>query len=174
MKFWMKSHFWEKHYIEEEDVETHLELNKTNNVHTFRLERRIFQKHRDRKVTILVLFYEDFIHNFVETTYRMFEFMREGLGNAMPSPIVATTCAVKNHQSERAAHRKRLYYNPYHDQHGGVVKLGVVKEFCMLVEDYWYEEKWGPCEAALLQSYRGLDIYKNEQLRHISTCTNQA
>jgi len=155
VNFWNGPRFWETYKKVENDGVT-----------SFEYERRLFD---DRNTTfpVLVLFYEDFVHNFAETSLRMFSFLKEKtLGQSMPSAEIAVACAVTNMQTEAAVkrHHSLSQSNPYLDPLGGIVKHSMVKAFCKHSKDFWYEEKWGNCLEASLQSSRDLPIFKVSKL----------
>jgi hypothetical protein len=110
----------------------------------------------NRSIPILVLFYEDFVHNLGETSLRMFSFLKQKLGNAMPSIDTSVLCALQDQKHATKEQRKHdIVYNPYKDPNGKLANNTLFAEkFCALVEGYWYNEKWGDCKSALLQIER--------------------
>ena len=165
MKFWMGSYYWWPN-----NTAVHKET--SNGVTSFTLNRGIFGASTNRTVPIVVLFYEDFIRNFEESSRRMFGFMKERLGGTIPTVENSVICAVRNHQEELVSHRhnKHKDYNTYHDKKGlGATQM--VQRFCKNAEPYWYEEMWGNCESAIAQSLRGIPIVAPPQLPH-GKCTS--
>lgn len=142
MKFWLEEKYWEN--LEEE----------TNQygVTSFQIERKIFGGVlKDQPVPVLVVFFEDFVRNFEETSNRVLSFLKIYHNEAVPDPEVATICALEKKQLEASAKRSNHEkFNPYLKP-----KLEQKLEaFCESIKSFWYVEKWGDCKEAPLQSYR--------------------
>jgi hypothetical protein len=155
--FWDGPRFWERPEMNTEKSVTSMVLNQPIWGH----------KWKNHTAPVLILFYEDFIRNFVETTNVMFTFLKHRtLGSVMPPIQDAVVCALKHHVFTNTAKRHHTKpYNPYNDPEGGIVKRKLVAEFCEHVKDYWFEEKWGKCLDAPLQSARNdVTIIQTEHL----------
>lgn len=102
-----------------------------------------------RPVKVLVVFYEDLVSHFSVTVQHVLHFLRDALGKRLiPHPKVSLACAMLHQtrlESEHRQHTKTI--NPYLDPHSAFqTSPNLIKWFCNLVQDYWFEEKWGRCE----------------------------
>lgn len=118
----------------------------------------------NHSIPILTLFYEDMVQNFEETSHRLFGFLQERLGEQTIGRF-AHNCALLYHfretnmksktKTERLKHVQR---NPFTEPSGEIVKQGLVAQVCEIVEDCWYEPKWGKCMDGFLQKERNIPI----------------
>jgi hypothetical protein len=117
----------------------------------------------DKKIPVLVMFYEDFVRDFEASITVLFTFLKQRLGEAMPSVTDAVACAMAGRDREAALHRSSekkghlAPHNPYHDPKGSVGQ-GIIDQWCRTFDDYWYEAKWGRCQDAKLQVERHLSV----------------
>jgi len=157
-RFWNGPRYWEDPSRDDSRGTTSLLLNR---------QISDFPSKRNQTIPVLVLFYEDFVRNFVETSRRMFDFLRSrALGRTMPSPETSVVCALYHFDSQTTNKRTqpRKHYNPYTDPLGGVATRGLVRAFCDEIKDFWFADKWGDCYSAPLQSCRDAVIAKPKKL----------
>ena len=111
----------------------------------------------DHVVPVLVLFYEDFVRDFADASRQLFGFLKERLGDAMPSVDDAVACAVYGRSRELAAKRhstSRRPYNPWQDRR---VRVHTAR-YCDRFAPFWVERKWGVCAEARLQVERNVTV----------------
>jgi len=104
---------------------------------------------------VMAMFYEDFENNFVESSIRLFTFLKSRLGKAMPDVKDAVICALlglQAHSREQRQHSE-TESNPYHEPTLRVTQQ-IIDDFCILIKPYWFEAKWGNCNLAARQRLR--------------------
>jgi len=131
-----------------------------NQVTSFVVHRPI--RHADKSLApVLVMFYEDFVRDFEESTRRLYAYLKEHLGEAMPSVEDAVACSVSGRNREEKAKRVSkdiaAPYNPYHDPKGAIGP-NMLAKWCSDMKEYWFESKWGPCIDAKIQVERHVPV----------------
>jgi len=98
------------------------------------------------KTTVLTVYYEDLVRDFVRTVAQVFWFLRRYLGAAMPPVRDAVVCALHAARKHQVFHRSHgaSKFNPYTDLDGGEL----ARRFCAQWADEWSIEKWGQCTGA--------------------------
>jgi hypothetical protein len=94
--FWLGKRLWERSDVQRCDA---------NGVTSFVINSDPDLLNANRTIPILVLFYEDMKHNFPETSFRLFSFLKQRLGDAMLVPDTSVLCALQDQKHTSVAHR---------------------------------------------------------------------
>ena len=114
---------------------------------------------KDPPIPVLVMFYEDFVRDFEGSVRVLMTFIKQKLGDAMPSLEDAITCALLGEERELSEHRiHRGSLNPFVDPASAVSKSKMVPKWCGRLAEYFYVDKWGPCDAGVTQRDRVKDL----------------